>query len=65
MSRAENSGCAMADKDDLDERVTIRVSTKERQRLQEIADRREWKLSATVRRYLRRGLESDDQGAAA
>lgn len=57
----------MTDKDDLDETISFRASTRLRQRLQDIADRDECRVGQVARRYLKRALldESDDKGVAA
>jgi hypothetical protein len=58
----------MTDKDDLEETISFRASTKLRQRLQDVADRDECRVGQVARRYLKRALldESDDtKGVAA
>jgi hypothetical protein len=59
--------CMASDNEDLEETIGFRVSTKLRQRLQDIADRDECKVGQVARRYLKRALERDDehQGQAA
>jgi hypothetical protein len=58
---------AMAEKDDdLDATLSFRVSTKERQRVREMADREDKPESRVARRLFRQALrESDDGGGLA
>jgi predicted transcriptional regulator len=67
VSRDENLRLAMAGKDDLDERVTIRVSSKALRRLQELADADKYKppISVVAREILMRELEHEQTEAAA
>jgi hypothetical protein len=51
----------MADDDDLAERLSFRVSTKERARIQDEADREQIRVAQVARRYFRRGFRSDDR----
>jgi len=53
------------DNEDLGETIGFRVSSKLRQRLQDIADRDECRVGQVARRLLKRAIERDDQGAAA
>ncbi len=56
----------MAEKDDLDETLSFRVSTEERQRVRAIAAREDRLESQVARRLFRRALrESDDDGGLA
>jgi predicted transcriptional regulator len=54
----------MSDKDDLPEKLTIRLSTKVRQRLEEMADADERPVSAVARRIVLRALREDGGEAA-
>jgi hypothetical protein len=47
-------GLPMADDDDLAERLSFRVSTKERARIQDEADREQIRVAQVARRYFRR-----------
>ena len=55
----------MAERDDLDETVSVRFPAKVRQRLEELADADDRRVSQVVRRIVTRALERDDQGPAA
>jgi hypothetical protein len=60
--------CMASDHEDLGETIGFRVSSKLRQRLQDIADRDECRIGQVARRYLKRALENESdehQGAAA
>jgi hypothetical protein len=56
---------AMSDRDDLDASISFRVSTKERQRLKELADAdetHETRISTVARRLFRQALRESDDG---
>jgi predicted DNA-binding protein len=55
----------MAERDELNETLSIRISTKERQRLTELADRDDRRISQFVRQIVRRALASDDGNGVA
>jgi predicted transcriptional regulator len=56
----------MVEKDDLPERISTRVSTKIRQRIEELAAADDRPVSAVARRLLRQALaETDDGGELA
>jgi predicted DNA-binding protein len=56
----------MVEKDDLPERISARVSTKVRQRIEELAAADDRPVAAVVRRLVVRALnESDDGGGIA
>jgi predicted transcriptional regulator len=53
----------MTDKD-LDEQITIRLSAELRQKLVEISDRDDRRISAVARRLLRQALKTQEELAA-
>ena len=55
----------MVERDDWPERISARVSTKVRQRIEELAAADQAPVSQVVRRIVTRAVERDDQGAAA
>jgi predicted transcriptional regulator len=54
----------MAEKDDLDATISVRVSSRERARLEELAALDDRPLSALARRLLRQFLETKEERAA-
>jgi predicted DNA-binding protein len=52
----------MVERDDYPERISARVSTKVRQRIEELASRDDRPVAAVVRRLVVRALERDDDG---
>ena len=56
---------AMANPTDRDEQVSVRLSATLRAELEKIAERDERTLSATIRRLVKRALESRTEGVAA
>jgi hypothetical protein len=65
-SRIVSNGELQMDRDDLSERISARVSTKVRQRIEEIAAADDRPVAAVVRRLVVKALDdSDDKGVAA
>jgi hypothetical protein len=52
----------MVERDDYPERISARVSTKVRQRIEELAAADDRPVAAVVRRLVVRALERDDDG---
>jgi hypothetical protein len=57
--------CAMADRDDLDETVSVRFPAKVRARLEQLAAADDRRVSQVVRRIVTRALENNQEGQAA
>ena len=57
--------CAMTERDELDETVSVRFPAKVRARLEQLADADDRRVSQVVRRIVVRALERQDDGVAA